>query len=773
MTLKARLLLAMIPLVMLAVLITAFYSLYAAVSNSTDALAEQAKEKLTSENIQTREALNHYFGTITSQMRDKSGERMVVEAAEAFIPAYEKYTNQRSALSSADKQSLTRYYTGDFAGLYEKRNNRALANPSALVNGLSETSKALQYDFIAGSRFPIGEKDGLETLSNGTEYARVHSMFHPQLRRFLKEFGYYDIFIVDPDSGNIVYTVFKELDFSTSLKSGPYAQTGIGDAYRKAMKVSSADRVVYSSFATYLPSYEAMAGFVASPIYQGNKRVAILIFQIPLDVVGTILTHNKEWQERGFGDSGETYLVSPEGLLVSESRFFLEDPNAYEAAIGHKYPDIAKKVKSAGTSVGIQKVESAGATSALRGESGFNEILDYRDVPVYSRYAPVKIGDTNYALLAEIDVAEALARAQALRNKLISGSVIQLIIVVVVAFVVALWLAARLVKPLNDVGRACASLASGDGDLTVQLPASRIPEINNIIQPFNQFVRQIREIISGVKQDAESLASASEELSAITDQSENTTSQQRDETHMVATAIEQLSASIADVARSTVETRDYGIKAKTSLSENRERANMAATNIKLLVDLIRDSSTVIGSLKDEVNQITQLLNVITSIADQTNLLALNAAIEAARAGEAGRGFSVVADEVRALANRSQENTEAIAKLVENMNQSSVKSVHAMERAAVAADGGIHLVDLVSTAMDELSMTLDKVQEMADTVASAAEEQDVTSNAVSENVARISDMSDDVELGAKHTSEAARELSRIAVRTNDMVARFKV
>jgi methyl-accepting chemotaxis protein len=133
---------------------------------------------------------------------------------------------------------------------------------------------------------------------------------------------------------------------------------------------------------------------------------------------------------------------------------------------------------------------------------------------------------------------------------------------------------------------------------------------------------------------------------------------------MVSTAMQQLSLAVADVSQSTQKTSTQSIEAQASLNENIQRAGLAADNIELLVNLIEESSKVILGLKDEVNQITTVLNVITSIADQTNLLALNAAIEAARAGEAGRGFSVVADEVRALATRSQESTVEISKLVE-------------------------------------------------------------------------------------------------------------
>jgi methyl-accepting chemotaxis protein len=230
---------------------------------------------------------------------------------------------------------------------------------------------------------------------------------------------------------------------------------------------------------------------------------------------------------------------------------------------------------------------------------------------------------------------------------------------------------------------------------------------------------------------------------------------------------------VADVSQSTQKTSTQSIEAQASLNENIQRAGLAADNIKLLVNLIEESSKVILSLKDEVNQITTVLNVITSIADQTNLLALNAAIEAARAGEAGRGFSVVADEVRALATRSQENTVEISKLVEVMTQSANKSVNSMEKATDTADNGIRLVDLVTAAMDELSNNLKEVLQLTETVAAATEEQNQASSSVVVSVKNISDLASDVENGSKKTSAAAENLAEIAAQTHELVDRFKV
>jgi methyl-accepting chemotaxis protein len=492
-----------------------------------------------------------------------------------------------------------------------------------------------------------------------------------------------------------------------------------------------------------------------------------------MDRINNVLTHHAKWEEKGFGETGETYLLNSQGYLLNESRTFIEDKVDYLKIIDKKFPGPAKEIKAKDTTIGLQPANSAASRRAFEGKTGFEQMIDYHDVEVFSSYSPLTIGEYKYALIAEMKVSEALRATAKVRNNLITSTLIEAILIIGVSIVVVLVFAARIIRPLSRLGKTCEELSEGEGDLTIQLEPSGIPEIDRISNGFNIFISQIREIIDQVKIDADSLSSASRELSVITSESAAKTTQQRDQTHMVSTAMQQLSLAVTDVSQSTQKTSTQSIEAQASLKENMQRADLAADNIKLLVDLIDDSGKVILSLKNEVNQITTVLNVITSIADQTNLLALNAAIEAARAGEAGRGFSVVADEVRALATRSQESTVEISKLVEVMNQSATKSVNSMERATAAADGGIHLVDLVTVALDELSENLKQVLQLTETVAAATEEQDQASSSVVNSVKNISELAGDVEEGSKQTSAAAENLAEIAAHTHELVERFKV
>ncbi|WP_293745754.1 methyl-accepting chemotaxis protein [uncultured Paraglaciecola sp.] len=773
MTLKARLLITVLTILSFAIVIMGVVAVRVAVSESNKALTESVEKRLISQNVQTGEALEEYFDFITSQILTKSVDLSVVEASQQLIPAFNQYVSQRGKNNAAQQNQLDSYYSSDFSQQYNSINSVSISNAANALNGLTDTALALQYDFIAGSSQPLGQKDGLTNLSNSSTYAALHKRYHPSLRHFLQEFGFYDIFIVDINNGNIIYSVFKELDFATSISTGPYAKSGIGEVFTAASNATDQDQVFFSQFEKYRPSYDALAGFASSPIYSNGQPIAVLIFQMPMDRINSILTHGEKWSSKGFGDSGETYLVNNNNVLLNESRFFVEDKPNYLNAIKSKYPSQAKEIGLKNTSVGIQPVESDAANRAFRGESGFERIFDYRDVEVFSAYSPLKIGAFNYALMAEIDVEEALRPADKIRSNLITSTLIEAFIIIGVSFVLVLIFASWLVRPLNRLGRICEELSEGEGDLTIQIKPHGIPEIDRITIGFNVFISQIRDIIAQVKIDADSLSSASQKLSIITLDSAQKTSEQRDQTHMVSTAMEQLSSAVADVSKSTQKTSIQSIQAQTRLNENIERTRLVENNITQLVNLIDDSGQLILSLKDEVNQITTVLNVITSIADQTNLLALNAAIEAARAGEAGRGFSVVADEVRALATRSQQSTVEISKLIDVMNQSAIKSVNSMEHASSTADEGKSLVDLVTLAMDELSESFKQVLQLTETIAAATEEQNQATNSVAISVKSISKLAGNVEQGSKQTSASAENLAEISARTNGLVERFKV
>ena len=177
---------------------------------------------------------------------------------------------------------------------------------------------SLQYEYIQNNPNELGSKDLLDQAADGSGYSESHKLYHPIIRNYLEKFGYYDIFLVDIVSGDIVYSVFKEVDYATSLRDGPYASTNLGRAFSEAAKSSWKDSVAFVDYQTYPPSYEAAASFIASPIFDGDKKIGVAIFQMPIGRINDILS-----ERTGLGESGETYAVGSDHLFRNDSRFLL------------------------------------------------------------------------------------------------------------------------------------------------------------------------------------------------------------------------------------------------------------------------------------------------------------------------------------------------------------------------------------------------------------------------------------------------------------------
>jgi methyl-accepting chemotaxis protein len=352
-------------------------------------LREQAFNKLTAIRETKRQAVERYFQTINDQVSTFSEDAMIIEAMKSLRPAFRDFRSANGIEAEnvdSMREAVRSYYTDHFAQEYRKQNEGRSPDVDALIKQLDDDSIALQYHYIQTNEHPLGSKHLLDRADDQSEYSAIHQRIHPILRNFLEKFGYYDIFLVDSESGDIVYSVFKELDFSTSLNDGPYANTNFGEAFRQANQATERDAVVLVDYMQYTPSYEAAAGFVASPIFDGDEKIGVAMFQMPIDRLNTIMG-----ERAGLGETGESYLVGPNGLMRSDS---FRDPENRSVLASFRKPENGS-------------VDTAATRAALAGEKGAKVISDFAGNLVLSAYAPLTVGDITWAIMAEVEVAEA------------------------------------------------------------------------------------------------------------------------------------------------------------------------------------------------------------------------------------------------------------------------------------------------------------------------------------------------------------------------------
>jgi len=760
--------LAILPALILSIIIT-----LQANQSAFKALEHKSKDQLISLREVKKTQIVSYLNNIDSQVKTLSNNIATVNAASELIDTFHQNSIDENQ-SIRSKGKLLNYYQNSFNPVFKQKNENNIFASHDTLNQLDNAALAFQDKYIASNQYPLGNKDQLNSAGDSA-YDQIHKKYHPMFREYLNEFGFYDIFIVDINSGHIVYSVFKELDYATSLKTGPYANSGIAKAFNKASSLADSDQSILVDFESYLPSYNQAASFIASPIKTANGKInAVLIFQMPIDGINKIMTNDKSWQTVGLGASGETYLVGPDKKLRSESRFLIEDElNYYQALSDSKQQPHLEEIKSHHSALGLQFVKTTGVSQALAGQSGFSQFPDYRKVDVLSAFTYFNYGEQRWALMAEIDVDEAFADATQLSNELYNYALTSLIVIGLISITIGLVIAKVLVTPLNVLVDRINDISQGDGDLTVKLAlAERKDEIGDVGKAFNIFVGKIRNIISEIDLHAGQLASSSEELSAVTAETNNIVVLQKTKTDVTTLAMSEFSGSIGEIADNSIHTSTLTDQANDESVKGANLSISAQHAIKGLVDSVDKAASELHVLNSQVEDITGILSVIDSIADQTNLLALNAAIEAARAGESGRGFSVVADEVRTLAAKTQESTIEIQQKIDDLKGSSVKSVTAMNDAAQEATKGIRLVEDTALSLKMVSNLISDVSAKNSENATVAKQQSVSVVEVHDNIIDIGQYTDNTSSAALQTSQASAELAKLAENMSGLVQQFR-
>lgn len=283
----------------------------------------------------------------------------------------------------------------------------------------------------------------------------------------------------------------------------------------------------------------------------------------------------------------------------------------------------------------------------------------------------------------------------------------------------------------------------------------------------------LRSTIQGISDSSNQLASAAEELNAVTEDSTRGLHQQNHEIEQAATAVNEMTAAVDEVARNAVATSEASRESDATAQQGRQQVIRTVDSINLLAGDVTTTATQVEQLAGQVRDISKVLEVIRSVAEQTNLLALNAAIEAARAGDAGRGFAVVADEVRALAHRTQQSTQEIEQMIADVHQGTDKAVHAMQTSNERARTTLEVARAAGEALDGITAAISQISERNLVIASASEEQAQVAREVDRNLVNIRDLSLQSSAGANQTSAASQELSRLAIDLNNLVARFRI
>jgi methyl-accepting chemotaxis protein len=759
--LKTKLLLAFLCVGIIPFAIVAVVSL----TKAQNALHEQAFNQMKSMRDVKKCQVEQYLQIINDQVLTYSENHMIVEAMARFAEAFDTFEaeNEIGDDNVADlKKQLATYYQQDFSNTFRNQNDGRTPEVGTVLNQLNSSAIAFQYHYIKANPNPLGAKDSLDRANDRSKYSEVHELYHPAIRNFLNKFGYYDIFLVHPDSGKIVYSVFKELDFATSLIDGPYARTNFAKAFQKANASNAPDTVVFTDFKQYFPSYEAPAGFVASPIFRGAEKIGVLIFQFPLDVLNAIMK-----QRAGMGESGETYLIGNDFLMRSDSYL---DPEHHSVKASFKHPDKGK-------------VDTQAGREAIDGKTGEQIIIDYNGNPVLSAYAPIFFNGLKWALLSEIDEAEAFAAVRSLRLVVTVVCIIGIVGIVILALLTT----RSIVKPVQVVVGNLTDLSQGEGDLTKRLPVNTADEIGQLSQRFNDFMEKLHTMICDIAKGVNTLSSSSTELSAISQQMSAGAEQTSGKAGTVATSAEEMSTNMSSVSAAMEQTSTNTSVVASAAEEMTATINEIAKNTenaRTISDQAVNQTQNAGQQMSELGQAAQAIGMvtetITEISEQTNLLALNATIEAARAGEAGKGFAVVANEIKDLAKQTAEATLDIKQQIDGIQGSTSTTVSSIDQIGQVINNVNEIVSTIATSVEEQSASTKEIAENIAQVSSGIGEvnESVAQSShvlgsITKDITEVNQAASETTSSSSQVNLSAEELSQLAEQLDEMVGRFKV
>jgi methyl-accepting chemotaxis protein len=568
-----------------------------------------------------------------------------------------------------------------------------------------QPSVELRQAYIENNPHPVGEKQKLDAAQTGSGYDQAHLKYHPWFRKLHEDRGYYDVFLFNP-KGDLVYSVFKELDFATNFAAGggEWADTDLGRVYRDAM--ATPDRPVFRDFNRYGPSGDAPASFVAQAIVDDQGKVAgVLAYQLPIDRINRIMA-----QDLGLGETGELILVGQDGLLRSSSKTTSEEVDILQTRL--ELPLIDASLDN-GAASGTAAIEG-GTEFAIEG-------------------AAMEFLGSRFVVLAVESVEEASRTLVTMRNRMLLTGLGLL----AVATLVGIFSARSITRPINRIAQAMMSLA--DGKLNVKLPMEnrgdeigdmfravsifkenavarshlekmsqsergrerrRQAHLDEVISKFRSAMTSRLEMVAGQMELMRQSSSALDELAEQSFRqssaaSESTTTASQSVTS-VATATEQLTSTVQEIARQTEST---------------------SVLVDRTVEEAADANRNVMALSEVAERIGGVVSLIRDIAEQTNLLALNATIEAARAGELGRGFAVVASEVKELAEQTSKATDEISSQIDEVQDSVRRAVGSIENIGARVGEVRSLTTVVAGAVEEQHVSTQDIAQSAQDAAS--------------------------------------------------------
>ncbi len=636
-------------------------------------------------------------------LRDLAISQTTVRAIKSFSSTITKIATEHNNLQEYTNK-LTDYYNLEFNKLYYEANKKKYPIES-FMNKLDDISLVAQYNYIIANKNPISQKHLLINAARNNEYDQMHKEIHPYIIEFSQNHGLVDIFLID-DTGRIVYSMFKESDFATSLTDGPWNNTNIANAYRQSLSLNKGD-IYMEDLSIYTPSYDAPSLFISTPVYDNGKKIGVAIFQLSTDEI------NKVTNERhGMSEKDEVLLVGSDYKLRSDTFRNRDTHN-----LGTSFNNKAVIVKSKA----IEK--------AVAGESGVMRNISYDGLKTIAHYSQLKAFNLNWFIVTELDENVVLKDLKILAIKILIMLFISSSVITFVAYKFGYSVYNKLKtisETLDNTSKEVSSASMQSAASSTELSEAATEQAASL----QETMASIEEISAMVSQNADSSAKAK--------------------------SFAELNKTVSDEGSNNVNEMKIAID------------DIKSTNDQILSQ-IEDSNKELNEIVKIITDIGEKTKVINEIVFQTKLLSLNASVEAARAGEYGRGFAVVAEEVGNLAQMSgsaaKEITDMLSHSVTKVDEivkntsSKVDKISALSKEKINL--GQQTAGKCQDALSKIKENAVKLSDMFVEIANASKEQAQGVQEINKAISQLDIVTQQNSSVAQNSSSQAEKLNNEA------------
>jgi len=741
-------------LIVTSMIILGFGVAFWAAKSSKDEILKTRMDQMASIKVSKIEHMKDYFAQIQNIMESKTSTNKTSRLLWSFDEGFEAFEDIDVDIDEA-KSALLDFYAKKYLPLIDYTiAGSPIKRDLEKYLPTSDAGIIAQYLYIVQNPEKIGEKDKfISNTKYQDTYSDTHLQEHLSLITMLKKFGKEDVYFVNPD-GTIIYSIYKNADFGTNLLNGPYKDTGLGRVFRKSQKLPNGG-VALEDISNFEPLFNKKVAFMAMPIYFKKDYEGSIIFQLPMDKIDEIMNFSYAYDEVGLGETGEAYLVGPDSFMRSNSRFFKSSND-----------DNVQKNK---TTRGFYKVKTEASSKALEGKSETIVSTGYSGNEVITSYAPFDVFGQRWGMVVKIDTDEALQGAS---EKFVYTIIVTLALIALIVLLSLFLIQKLIISKLELLQETSHDLAKGEGDLTAQIIVPEGDEISVVAANINEFIEKVRVTVA----EATSTSSNNFEIAQKLSSGSLTMKQKTKEESTIVHDVCLQGTDLQDVLSASIE---QAKETRENINETGGTLRNVNAQIVSLANEIEASSQdelelshKLEQLSSDASQVKDVLNVISDIADQTNLLALNAAIEAARAGEHGRGFAVVADEVRKLAERTQKSLSEINSTISVIVQSINDASENMSRNATKIES---LSQNANQAETDINSSVEAIEnsiaQVDETVSGYISNSKVIENMV-EKVTKIETLSNDNKITIQNVSEAAAELTQKTTALNDLLKGYQ-